>query len=58
VSAVVKAVIASAVGGGILIASFYIAYLLLFIVAVGLVGGLAYLFFNWREVIGKQDFFD
>jgi hypothetical protein len=39
------------VAGGLLIASFYAAYLFIFVAIMALVGSIAYVSFNWDKVV-------
>jgi len=55
---VIKAILTAIIGGGVLIASFYFAYLFLVIIVIAVLFGLAYLFFSWDELSGKDDYFD
>jgi len=50
VVAAIKTFMVMVVTGGLLVASFYAAYLFIFIVIMGIVGLVAYLFFNWDRV--------
>jgi len=50
-----KAIIVSIIAGGVLIASFYTAYLLLILVVLGIVFGIAYTFFNRATIFSGED---
>jgi hypothetical protein len=50
VVAAIKTFAVMVVAGGLLIASFYAAYLFIFVAIMGIVGFIAYLFFNWDRV--------
>jgi len=56
--AIVKTIMVTIVCGGILIASFYFAYLLLIIIVLGSVAGIAYCFFNIDKIFGSKDLSD
>ena len=50
VVAAIKTFMVMVIAGGLLIASFYAAYLFIFVLIMGAVGSIAYLFFNWDRV--------
>jgi len=47
---IIKTIIVMIITGGLLIASFYAAYLFIFVAIMGIVGFIAYLTFNWDRV--------
>jgi hypothetical protein len=55
--ALVKAVFVAVVTCGMLIASFYLAYVLVLLLALAVVGGISYAWFNRHELFGMP-FFD
>jgi hypothetical protein len=50
VVAAIKTVAVMVVAGGLLIASFYAAYLFIFVAIMAVVGFIAYAVFNWDRV--------
>jgi hypothetical protein len=50
VVAAIKTLAVMVVAGGLLIASFYAAYLFIFVAIMALVGFIAYAVFNWDRV--------
>ena len=46
-----KTILVTVVAGAVVIASFYTAYLILTLVVLAIVGGVAYLYFNWGNVV-------
>jgi len=58
VEAVSKSIITAILAGGMLIASFYFAYVLLLLVVLGGVGFIAYLFFNYDELFKDKEYRD
>jgi hypothetical protein len=51
VVAAIKTVAVMVVAGGLLIASFYAAYLFIFVAIMAIVGSIAYVAFNWDRVV-------
>jgi len=54
VTAIFKTIIATIIAGGVLIASFYVAYLMLVVVVLSIVGGISYLFFNKDKIFTDE----
>lgn len=50
VVAAIKTLAVMVVAGGLLIASFYAAYLFIFVAIMALVGSIAYVSFNWDRI--------
>ena len=57
-SVAIKTLLTVIVAGAVVIAAFYIAWVLLILVFLLLVGGLAWLFYNREEVIDWFDYED
>jgi len=58
VTAFIKSVLTTILIGGVLIASFYFAYILIVLTVVALAFGVSWLFFNWHDLFEEQDFPD
>ncbi len=55
--ATVKAVFATVIIVAMLIASFYMAYLIILLLAMGVIGAIAYTWFN-RDMLFSKPYFD
>ncbi len=54
-AAALKAILVATLIGAMLIASVYLAYILIFVVVISIVGGIAYLGFNWSDIMEARD---
>ena len=46
-----KTVAVMVVAGGVVVASFYMAYIIITLVVLVVIGCIAYLFFNWDRIV-------
>lgn len=49
--AVIKTLMIMVIAGAVIVASFYAAYLLLFLVVLAVVGSCAYIYFSWDDIV-------